>query len=123
MWVVAIGVSTLAALLWPIVESYLTAGRHGGEMRSAIGWFNVTWMSAVSLALIGMAPVIEQRAALALVALVPASLLAMTALPWFGAAPGKHEPATWKASITSEYPLLLGSARVLLPAGYLLIGA
>ncbi|HWV58301.1 MAG TPA: hypothetical protein VNZ57_12680 [Longimicrobiales bacterium] len=123
IWIISLGVSVFGSLIWPIVESYLTAGRHDADMRSAIGWFNVTWMSAVSLALIAMAPVIEQRAALALVALVPASLLAIVALPWFGRAPGQHEPATWQASITSEYPMLLGSARALLPAGYLLIGA
>lgn len=123
MWAVAIVVSLLSALLWPIVESYLTSGRHGAEMRSAIGWFNVTWMSAVAIALIGMAPVVDTRASLAIVALAPASALAMAALPWFGPEPGRHEPEASKGWVTSEYPFLLDSARILLPAGYLLIGA
>jgi MFS family permease len=124
LWVVASSVSVLAALLWPIIESYLTAGRHGREMRSAIGWWNITWTSAVAIALVAMAPLVdEQRAVLAIVALAPLNAISLLALPWFTRAPGAHDEVMWRASITAEYPLLLRSVRVLLPASYLLIGA
>ncbi len=47
LWVAACGISLLASFMWPLMESYLTAGRHGRDMRRAIGWFNLTWMPAM----------------------------------------------------------------------------
>ena len=38
VWVVAPLGSAASATAFPIVESYLVAGRHGAAMRSAIGW-------------------------------------------------------------------------------------
>src|SRR5690554_4480352 len=61
LWFVACATSVIAATLWPIVESYLTAGRHGQAMRSAMGWWNVAWTIAVALALVLMAPLISQE--------------------------------------------------------------
>ncbi len=44
VWIFAIGyVGILSALLWPIVEAYLGAGRRGAELRRAVGRFNVEW--------------------------------------------------------------------------------
>lgn len=127
IWLVGCSTSVLAAMLWPIVESYLTAGRHGSAMRSAMGWWNITWTSAVALSMIGMAPFINEQhpeyAKYAIVALVPVSLLGLLVLRWFARDPAAHDEASWKASITIEYPLLLRSVRVLLPLSYLLIGA
>lgn len=126
IWVTAAATSVAGALLWPIVESYLAAGRHGREMRSAMGWWNISWTGAVAVALVGMAPLIGQEdatlARYALVALSPISVLAMLALPWFARTPGAHDEITWQQSITVEYPYLLRSVRILLPLGYVLIG-
>ena len=52
LWVSAVSVTALASIMWPIVESYVTAGRHGPSMRSAIGWFNIVWMPATALPLL-----------------------------------------------------------------------
>lgn len=124
LWVVGCSTSMIAATLWPIVESYLGAGRHGRAMRSAMGWWNVTWTVAVALALVLMAPLIsKQYAVMAVVALAPISILAIPILLGFTHAPGVHDESMQRESITIEYPLLLRSARVLLPLGYLLIGA
>lgn len=124
LWFVACVTSVLAAMLWPVVESYLTAGRHGAAMRSAMGWWNITWTGAVAVALIGMAPLLsEGRALWAIIALAPCSLLAIPLLAFFTPSPGEHDEEQWKASVSLEYPLLLRSARVLLPVSYLLIGA
>lgn len=124
LWFVACVTSIVAALLWPIVESYLSAGRHGREMRSAMGWWNMTWTSSVAAAMLMMAPFITaQWSILGVVALAPLSIAAMCALPWFTRSPGHHDEAMWSASVTTEYPLLLRSVRVLLPMSYLLIGA
>src|SRR5579863_8415865 len=52
LWIGALVGVAASAATWPVVESYLTAGRHGAEMRSAIGKFNVTWTPATALPLI-----------------------------------------------------------------------
>ncbi|MFT7620800.1 MAG: putative MFS family arabinose efflux permease, partial [Planctomycetota bacterium] len=59
LWAVSLLVNYAASMLWPLVESYLTAGRHGHDMRSAIGWFNFVWTTAVTLAMLLMAFVLE----------------------------------------------------------------
>ena len=41
MWTSGSVAGFCSAWLWPIVESYLVAGRHGKEMRRAIGWWNL----------------------------------------------------------------------------------
>jgi MFS family permease len=124
LWFVACVTSVIAALLWPIVESYLTAGRHGRDMRSAMGWWNMTWTISVAVAMLMLAPFIGgERAILGIVALGPVSLIALLALPWFTRAPGHHDETMHTSSITMEYPLLLRSVRMLLPMSYLLIGA
>lgn len=127
LWLAACATSVLAALLWPIIESYLTAGRHGRVMRSAMGWWNVVWTTAVAVAMLGMAPLLSPehpgRGVWALAALAPCSLLCLPALMWFSRRPGHHDESMHAASVTAEYPLLLRSVRVLLPLSYLLIGA
>jgi len=124
LWLVACVTSVVAALLWPIVESYLSAGRHGREMRSAMGWWNMTWTGSVAASMLMMAPFVEARwSILGVVALAPLSIASLCALPWFTRAPGRHDEDQHMASITIEYPLLLRSVRVLLPVSYLLIGA
>jgi hypothetical protein len=57
-----------SAVTWPIVESYLSAGRHGAEMRAAIGWFNVTWTPATATALLLM-PIVSRAGMLATLSL------------------------------------------------------
>ena len=48
LWMAALVGTYVTSLIWPVVESYLTAGRHGKSMRSALGWFNLTWAPAVA---------------------------------------------------------------------------
>jgi hypothetical protein len=124
LWVVAAATSALSSFLWPIVESYITSGRHGGDMRSAIGWWNVTWTTAVAAGVIGMAPLMEAgNPRLAIVGLGAFNVMALLALRWFQPWPGDHDESMSLAAITSEYPLLLRAARVLLPLSYLLVGS
>src|SRR5262249_30659052 len=52
-----------------------------------------------------------------------ASFLALACLPWFAPRPGHHDPELADAHVGSEYPLLLRSARVLLPLSYVLNSA
>ncbi len=123
LWVVVGVTSLLSSFLWPIVESYLTSGRHGRKMRSAIGWWNVAWTSSVAAALWFMAPFLKADAQLAIVALGGLNAFALITLFWFKRNPGTHDEEKSEESITQEYPFLLKSARVLLPLSYMLHAA
>ncbi|MES1207941.1 MAG: hypothetical protein ABUS79_18560, partial [Pseudomonadota bacterium] len=60
LWVGALVGSAASATTFPVVESYLTAGRHGAEMRSAIGQFNLTWTPATAVPLLVL-PLLAQH--------------------------------------------------------------
>jgi hypothetical protein len=119
--------SATGALLWPIVESYVSGGRSGDGMRRAIGRWCIVWMAAVSAALLLMAPLMRHGAGdaldarFAVFAVGPLSLVSMLALPWVPRMPGAHVDE--HAPVPPGYRAQLASARVLLPASYLLVGA
>lgn len=147
--VCALVASGASAMLWPIMESYLSAGRHGHELRRAIGIFNMVWMSAVGAALLLMAPALAAgHATLGLLLFVPISAASLALLPWLPARPPPHGSATSDhhvdpnppadaagvaASAAARLPLhrhrpeqeraLRDATRVLLPVGYVLIGS
>lgn len=119
--------SVTAALLWPIVESFVSGGRSGDAMRRAIGRWCIVWMAAVSAALLLMAPLMRSGdaqdldARFAVFAVGPLSLISLLALPWLPKAPGAHVDDC--ASVPRGYRAQLASARVLLPASYMMVGA
>jgi hypothetical protein len=123
LWIVCIVVQSITSIMWPIVESYLVAGRHGRAMRSAIGLFNLTWMSAVALPLFGMAPLIEHHARTVFLGLAAANVLSLGPMFWFAARPREHEADLAAANVPVGYRQLLRSARVLLPLSYVLNAA
>ena len=45
---------------WPIVESYVSAGRHQKDMSKALGWFNISWALSVPIAMAVSGWIIEQ---------------------------------------------------------------
>lgn len=122
-WLAATGPMVTSSLMWPIVESYLTAGRHGATMRSAIGWFNLVWMTAVTLPLIGMAPILENHGAWAIGGLAIANTFVLIPAMRFAPRPAAHDAVSADAHVSVEYPLLLRSARILLPMSYMLNSA
>jgi hypothetical protein len=120
LWVAALIGPAAAAVTWPVVESYLGAGRHGAAMRSAIGWFNVTWTPAMAVPLLLM-PALARHGPLATMVLAAAAnvaaaaaLLGVPARP----APHHHDPAA--ATVPRNYPALLRAVSWLLPLSYLL---
>jgi len=123
LWVVAAANSLLSSILWPVVESYVTAGRHGAAMRSAIGWWNLAWTTATALSLIGMAPLMETNPRMAIVWLGAINLLALIPLLGFQRQPGSHDAEAAAETVSREYPLLLQAARMMLPLGYVLNAA
>lgn len=124
IWPVGAVISAASALMWPLVESYLTAGRHGASMRSTIGWWNLAWMAAVTLAMLLMGPFLAAGRAewilAALAILFAVSAVVGMALP---AVPPPHAEDAAAMHTTPQYPRLLASCRVLLPTSYLVVGA
>lgn len=60
---VAMAVAALCnGLKWPVVESYVTAGRHSRNQLESIGHFNVAWASAVPLSLLIVGPLLGSSA-------------------------------------------------------------
>ena len=123
LWVAALVGTYVTSLIWPIVESYLTAGRHGQSMRSALGWFNLTWAPAVAIPMFVLAPILETHGQWAIGGFAGVGLLGLVALRWFAPQPGRHDAELAVAHVGREYHLLLRSARVLLPLSYVLNSA
>ena len=114
--------SAVGAALWPMMESYVSSGQHGGNMRRSIGIFNVTWMSATGAALLLMAPVIAfGHASHTLFALAPISILSMVLLRWFPARPAAHPPEHAHTHIAPQYAYLLRATRFVIPTSYIFI--
>lgn len=96
-------------------------------MRRAIGRWCIVWMAAVSAALLLMAPLMGGGdaqgldARFAVFAVGPLSLISLIALPWLPKVPGAH--ADEHAVVPPGYRAQLASARVLLPASYMMVGA
>jgi MFS family permease len=111
-----------SAWLWPIVESYLVAGRHGKEMRRAIGWWNLVWMVSVAGVMFAMAPLMDKHASMVIVGLGVANILAIGVLPWYAKNPPTHDKEISKEHVPDGYRGLLKGARVLLPLSYAING-
>jgi len=120
VWAGALLGAAASAVTWPIVESYLSAGRHGADMRAAIGLFNVSWTPATALALLLM-PIVSQVHPLATLALSGAASFAALVATWaLPARPGAHAAEAAETAVGREYPALLRAASWLLPMSYIL---
>jgi hypothetical protein len=124
IWTIAIVVSAASAFQWPIIESYLAAGRIGGAMRSAIGWWNVVWMGSVALSLAATGRALENDLATwAVVALVPVHVACLACLVAFRPRPGDHLHDPDAEHPGERYRAQLATARVLLPVSYVVVAA
>ncbi len=122
IWVAGAVAGLCSAWLWPIVESYLVAGRHGADMRRVIGWWNIVWMVAVAAVMFAMAPLMTNHASMVIVGLGAMNLSALFVLPWYRKNPSAHEVSKAKQHVPAVYKDLLYGARVLLPLSYVING-
>lgn len=90
IWVFAIGYNALTGLVWPGVESFVSGGRRGMELRKTAGAFNIAWSSALFIAMWGMAPFMAAHPYWVLVGLAGVHVLSMSLLAWFTREPGGH---------------------------------
>ena len=120
LWLAALVGAATSAMTWPLVESFLSAGRHGAGMRSALGWFNVVWTPATAVPLL-LLPLFARQDILWTVAISAVTnagaLVALVLLPPH---PPSHPREAAVASVGPEYPWLLRSASWLLPLSYLM---
>ncbi len=122
LWVFIIIFSPTTGIFWPIVEGYLSGGRSGKALRSAIGRFNITWSVALVMAFWLMAPLLGHQPFLILSLLGVFQLLMCTLLYWFPAHPPKHLPEHHHPTPEVYVPLLT-IFRVLLIASYIVLSA
>lgn len=121
LWAMVLIYSPATGVLWPIVESYLSGGRSGTRLRTAVGRFNIVWSVALVGSFWAMAPLLEKRpfwilAGLGVIHLAMAAM--MFALP---REPAKH--ADDQERHPPVYEALLALFRVLLFASYLILSA
>ena len=125
IWVVSVVFSICSAALWSMVESYMSAGRHGRTQRTTIGWWNLCWMASNALGLAAMAMFMGAgNSRWSVAALGPICLIATLMVFWFPKAPAAHVENTGDdAGRHEHYRPMLRSSRVMLPMSYVLIGA
>lgn len=122
IWITVIVYNPLSGALWPLVESYVSGGRPGPALRTAISRWNVVWSSALVGAFFGLAPLIEHQGAIAFLLLGLIHLGSVGFLVRFGAEPGAHAPLDHLPHPAS-YPRLLTVFRLLLPTSFMVVSA
>jgi hypothetical protein len=126
IWTVSIIFSLCSAVLWSMVESYMSAGRHGHSMRAVIGWWNLTWMSSNALGLAAMAFFMMaggEGSRWSVAALAPICLLATIMVFWLPKSPAAHDSEDSDIPLRARYRPMLRTSRFMLPMSYVLIGA
>lgn len=122
IWVLVAVFSPATGVLWPLVEAYLSGGRRGGELRRAIGRFNLTWGFALVVVFWAMAPLVEGRPLTVLVALGVVHLAGIGLLVLFPSVPGAHSDEHHEPEIDpARAKRLLFVFRTLMPVTYLVL--
>lgn len=122
VWVFILVYSPLAGMLWPITESYVSGGRSGRVLRSAIGRFNIAWSSALVIGLLAMAPYVKSHPLTVLLVLAGVHGLTTLVLAGFSRAPAAHNHEEHEPHPES-YTRLLSFVRVLLPTAFMFLAA
>ena len=122
LWMLIMLYSPLCGILWPITESYLSGGRSGANLRSAVGRFNIVWAVAVVVAFWAMGPVIKKDPLAIIAALGVFHLLGLFILPAMGREPARHIEEHHEPH-PAIYTHLLTIFRFELPASYIVMSA
>ncbi|HEY4186986.1 MAG TPA: MFS transporter [Polyangia bacterium] len=120
LWGAAFVASVTSAIIWPIVESYVSAGRHGPDMRSAIGWFNVVWTPATAIPLFVMPAVARLGLTWCLGLTGVINLLAFVAALGLPRQPVAHQAEAARAALGPEYRALARSTSWSLTLSYVI---
>jgi len=90
IWLLITLYSPLTGALWPMVEAYVSGGKSGRRLRSTIGWWNVTWSSALVGMSLSIAPLIEAHGSLAILLAGGLHLISIFVLFAFARQPAPH---------------------------------
>ncbi|HLO41508.1 MAG TPA: MFS transporter [Phycisphaerales bacterium] len=118
IWVMVALYIPLTGVLWPLVESYVSGGRHGNDLRRAMGLWNFVWSSAIAVGYWGMTALIEKNAPLMILILGSFHLVAACVLATFTPTPPSHGDD--HQPHPPVYEKLLVTFRILLPLSYIL---
>lgn len=121
-WLLVALYSPLSGMLWPIVESYLSGGRSGDNLRRTIGIWNIVWSSALVAAYVAISPLIQDRAFLAVALLGSTHVVGLVCLFFFAKEPAAHIHQD-HAPHPPVYDKLLVAFRWLLPMSYVVSSA
>jgi len=121
IWAAGVLGGAASGAVWPIVESYLGAGRTGAGLRQALGRFNVTWTLSTALPLLVFPWLTAAHPLGPLAACALANLGAATLLSRLPRRPGAGSPEVADSHVGAEYPELLRAARWLLPQSYVFV--
>lgn len=121
VWTVVLVYSPMTGVLWPMVESFLSGGRSGSSLRSAIGMWNAVWSGAIVVAYIGLA-LVKSNPALAFLSLSAVHLGCAVFVVTFPREPAPHL-AEHHEPHPPVYEELLVVSRVLLPLSYFVLSA
>lgn len=122
LWLLIGGYSALTGALWPIVESYMSGGRRGRELRRAAGVFNVTWSSALVFAFWVMGPLKRDSSLELVLAVGLLHLGCVVMLPLLAPNPAAHVDEA-QGPVPAVYPRLLGVFRMQLVTSYMVFSA
>tara|TARA_R110002072_G_scaffold42064_22_gene119301 strand:+ start:213600 stop:214901 length:1302 start_codon:yes stop_codon:yes gene_type:complete len=126
LWAFMLIFSPATGVFWPIVEAYLSGGRSGKGLRSAIGRFNITWSIALVVAFWAMAPLLAHDPFLIIAVLGVLQLGMCGVLRWFPDQPPTHPPAhvpEHHEPHPAIYVPLLTLFRALLIGSYIVLAA
>lgn len=122
IWAIVLLYTPITGMLWPIVESYISGGRHAANLRTTIGKWNIVWSSSGVWASLLVAPLVKHNAALVLVCVGVGHLVAAALLTKFSPHPASH-PDGRPQPHPEIYTKLLVTFRILLPMSYVVASA
>lgn len=122
MWVLVLIYSPLTGVMWPMIESYVSGGRSGPALRSAMSRWNVVWSSALVVGSIGMARFVEEYAAEVVLSLAALHLSAAFLTMMLSPEPAPH-PSEAHHAAPLRFRQLLVTFRWLLPMSYVVSSA
>ncbi len=121
MWVTVAIYTPITGWLWPAIESFLSAGRTGRDLRRSSGWFNIAWASCQVFTFWFIAPFMEKQPLWAIPVMGLSHLLAIPLIMMLRREPAAHGDAAHHHSReeVALYRRLLNSHRLLLILSYI----
>lgn len=125
LWLVMGLYAPLAGWLWPLIESFLSAGRTGADLRRSSAWFNLSWASCQVATFWLIAPFMERHPLWAVPVMGLSHLAALPLVMCLRPDPAPHGEGGHQHDPRERalYRRLLGAHRSLLVLSYVVYSA